>query len=862
MTPAISVTKTADPTSVPEPGGSVAFTVRVTNTGPEAVTLNSLVDDVYGDLNGKGTCSVPQSIAVAASYACSFTAQLTGNAGYTETDTVTATAADDQGNTARASDNATVVIIDVPPVIAVVKTANPGSLPEPGGNVTFTVHVTNNSIETVTLNSLVDDIHGDLNGQGACSVPQSIAVGAAYECTFTAQVAGNAGHSEIDTVTAAATDDEGNTAQDSDSATVIVTDVPPSIGVSKTANPGSVMEPGGTVSFSVRVTNNGVEAVTLNSLIDDVYGDLNGQGSCSVPQSIAVGGFYECSFDGQVTGNAGDRQTDTVTATASDDEGNTVSAFDRATVTITDAPIRVAIEKTANPNSMPEPGGNVTFTVRLTNNGVENVTLNSLVDDIHGNLDGRGSCSVPQTIVVGGSYVCAFTAQVTGNAGYTEIDTVTANLSDDEGNTVEVSDSATVIITDVPPTVAVSKTANPSSRPEPGGSVTFTVRVTNTSIEAVTLNSLVDDVYGDLNGKGTCSVPQTLAVGASYECSFSAQVTGNAGHTETDTVTATVTDDEGNAADASDSATVIITDVPPTVQVNKTADPGSMREPGGNVTFTVRVTNTSVETVTLNSLKDDVHGNLNGRGTCSVPQTLAVGASYECSFTADVTGNAGHSETDTVTARVMDDEGNTAQASDSATVRITGGPSGCSDGASLTIRKYHDMNGNGTRDGTEPYLPGWIFRITFDGQVFDVVTDETGTATLGGLREGQRVTIEERLDLQTDEDWLSTTGNPVQTTLACGENVLRFGNAHGGPPKTGRGGGYPPGAGFPSPWTWAGVLAGVAVFLALLAKARHSATLLAAGRGALLQHDGRLGWLLLPLVLLAAAIRRLTRKYR
>lgn len=300
----------------------------------------------------------------------------------------------------------------------------------------------------------------------------------------------------------------------------------------------------------------------------------------------------------------------------------------------------------------------------------------------------------------------------------------------------------------------------------------------------------------------------------------------------------------------------------PAIAVIKTANPSSVPEPGSTATFTIRVTNTGVEAVTLNSLLDTVYGDLNGKGTCSVPQTIAVGASYECSFTADVTGNAGHTETDTVTATATDDQGNTAQDSDSATVTVTGGPSGCPNGASLTVRKYHDLNGNGTRDDNEPYLPGWIFRITFDGQVVDIVTDDTGTATLGGLNEGQRVTIEERLDLLPDENWLSTTGNPVQTTLACGENVLRFGNAHGGPPKTGRGGSFPPGAGLPSPWTWAGVLAGAAVFLTLLARARHSATLLAAGRSALLQHDGWLGWLLLPLVLLAMAIRRLTRRHR
>ena len=35
-----------------------------------------------------------------------------------------------------------------------------------------------------------------------------------------------------------------------------------------------------------------------------------------------------------------------------------------------------------------------------------------------------------------------------------------------------------------------------------------------------TLDELVDDVYGDLDGRGTCSVPQVLAPGAVYRCSI------------------------------------------------------------------------------------------------------------------------------------------------------------------------------------------------------------------------------------------------------------------------------------------------------------------------------------------------------
>ena len=92
------------------------------------------------------------------------------------------------------------------------------------------------------------------------------------------------------------------------------------------------------------------------------------------------------------------------------------------------------------------------------------------------------------------------------------------------------------------PRIAVTKTASPSSRPEPGGSFNFTVKVTNNGVADGDLTKLVDDVYGDLNGLGTCATGGTIPVGNSYSCVFSGSFTGVAGDSQTDTVTATLLD--------------------------------------------------------------------------------------------------------------------------------------------------------------------------------------------------------------------------------------------------------------------------------------------------------------------------------
>ena len=96
----------------------------------------------------------------------------------------------------------------------------------------------------------------------------------------------------------------------------------------------------------------------------------------------------------------------------------------------------------------------------------------------------------------------------------------------------------------------------------------------------------------------------------------------------------------------------------------------------GDVTYTIVVTNNSLEPATLNYLDDDIFGPVSGQGTCSVNQSLAAtgqtGASYTCSFTKTLSGNCGDTDTNVVTAKASDDDGNTDTETDDATVTFTG----------------------------------------------------------------------------------------------------------------------------------------------------------------------------------------------
>ena len=85
---------------------------------------------------------------------------------------------------------------------------------------------------------------------------------------------------------------------------------------------------------------------------------------------------------------------------------------------------------------------------------------------------------------------CTFVKFVGGTPGTVVHDVVEVTGTDDDGDTVKDDDDADVTITPLPSTIVVEKTPNPSSLPEPGGNVTFTVVVKNTSVsDDVTLTA-------------------------------------------------------------------------------------------------------------------------------------------------------------------------------------------------------------------------------------------------------------------------------------------------------------------------------------------------------------------------------------
>jgi hypothetical protein len=237
----------------------------------------------------------------------------------------------------------TVVPVDMtvePLTISVTKSANVTSVDEPGGDVTFTIVVTNDSIVDVTIDTLVDSAF-DLSVHCPDAVGTVVSPGESYTCTFTDFVAGNVNETHQNFADAAASDSHGNS--DSGLSSVVevgFNNVVPSISVSKDAPPYAYQ--GDEVVFTITVANNSVatDPVTIGSIVDDIYGDVTSvhddiaDTDCATGVVISAGDSYICSFTATVPGDLVGDQTDTVEVEGTDDEGTLTPAEDDATVTV------------------------------------------------------------------------------------------------------------------------------------------------------------------------------------------------------------------------------------------------------------------------------------------------------------------------------------------------------------------------------------------------------------------------------------------------------------------------------------------------------------------------------------------------
>jgi hypothetical protein len=351
---------------------------------------------------------------------------------------VDAWAKDNEGNTAHDDDDAMVKVIDVKPIIEVVKVADPLEMDEPGGEFTYTYRIYNKSVEPVMLTKVEDDILGILYEWKTGDTEIWIGVGKYHDLvgTFTETYTDAGEYPNI--VDAWAKDNEGNTAHDDDDAMVKVIDVLPIIELVKTADPLSRYEPGGLFTYTFTVHNHSVEPVWLTEVVDDKLGTLYEWVTGMDKIWIAVDGSYLLPGTFTKTYTEAGVYPNIAIAYAEDNEGNSVFDDDSRSVTIIDVLPEISITKTANKKTISFSGEDVVFTFVITNHSVEDVVIYSIDDTVFGNLLPEALVAFggdPITIAAGQKFTFTITRLVTGEAGGEHYNVVTACGMDNEENT-------------------------------------------------------------------------------------------------------------------------------------------------------------------------------------------------------------------------------------------------------------------------------------------------------------------------------------------------------------------------------------------------------------------------------------------
>jgi hypothetical protein len=242
----------------------------------------------------------------------------------------------------------------------------------------------------------------------------------------------------------------------------------------------------------------------------------------------------------------------------------------------------ISVEKTASPTQVPEPGGEVTYTVEVTNTAtVESVIIETIDDDIYGDLtdplnpdvtDNDCPDLVGETLGPGETLNCSFKASVSGNAGDTITDVVDVCASQPPSTEADIcgDDAADVDITDVYDEPTLDKTAQATANCQLDASYQVVVS-NNSEFDVLTVTALNDDMFGDITSvqgnvvSTDCSVPQDIDPLGNYTCDFTGRITDDdCDISHTNTVTANTVDDDDEPSSPSDDATVILTITIPT----------------------------------------------------------------------------------------------------------------------------------------------------------------------------------------------------------------------------------------------------------------------------------------------------------
>jgi large repetitive protein len=733
----LTIAASASPASA-TPGTTVSYTITVTNAGQVAYTGAAFTDALAGvldDASFNNNATATAGSVVFTSPNLTWTGNLAAGASATITFSVTVNSPDTGdkvlsttitsgtagSNCASGSTDsrcATSVPVQIPGLTITVS-ANTGTA-TPGSVVGYTVTVVNSGQTAYTGASFTDPLSGLLddaayNNDAAATVGTvsftspsltwtgNLAVGASATVTFSVTVKNPDTGDKIlvNTVTSATAGNNCPAGSTDPRCTSSVSILVPGLTISQSAGISSTT-PGGTVHYTVTVTNSGqtpATGATFTDPLGDVLDDASYNGDASATAgtvtftspnlswtgSLAVGATATITFSVTVkspdTGNHILASTITSTAAGS----NCASGSGDARCTATVAVSQLTIVNSAGVSST-VPGGVVRFTATFSNTGQTAYTgitiftsTADVLDDATANGDQTASSGTLSVTATGiswtGSIPVGGTVTVTG--------TVTVN-NPDLGNKVLAATIQTaapgsncpaggtdpacsVSVPVLIPALTLSQSASTSAA-VPGQTVSYTVTVANTGqtpytgVTATdTLLDLGDAVYNNdaAATSGTVSYASPvltwtgdLAVGATVTITFTMTVRNPDPGDKTMTTTVASTAPGANCPPASPNpgCSLSFPVLTPALTITAAAS-AATAPPGGTVGYTITVANTGQTAYTGISVADGLAGVLDDAAYDN-DATATAGAVSFTSPTVTWTGNLAVGATATITFSV------------------------------------------------------------------------------------------------------------------------------------------------------------------------------------------------------------------
>ncbi len=511
---ALEINKSADTTSA-VPGQTVAYTIEITNTGPDSETNVVLEDDLAGVLddatyNNNVSSSAGSCTFNALTINCSL-GTLSAGAVVTATYSVTvndppsgdstlintATANSDGGTPI--SDEVTVPI-SVSPQFTFQKSATPSEITAAGQIITYSFAVTNSG--NVTLNNITVN-ESAFSGTGTLSAitcpTTTLAPEESTVCTATYTATQEDINAGVITNTATAQASYGSVVLLPASSSAAVTATPAAaLTLQKTASPTIVNAAGEQVTYSFTVTNTG--NVTLSGLaINDVMAAPATPGNLSAitcpDTTLAPGAETTCTATYTVSQADVDNGSinNSATATGSWVNGTVISESSSASVAATPT-TALTLQKTASPTTVNAAGEQVTYSFTVMNTG--NVTLRGLaINDViaaPATPDNLSAITCPDTTLApGAETTCTATytvSQADLNAGNISNTATASGMTPNSFVVTSAPSTTTVQATAQASSLTLNKSADIQSFSYPGVAITYTYLVTNTG--TVVLNNI------------------------------------------------------------------------------------------------------------------------------------------------------------------------------------------------------------------------------------------------------------------------------------------------------------------------------------------------------------------------------------